>query len=162
MSKLNNIYVEYPKAYAANETVGIPNWEFPTKEKFKQEMFNETEDVFSVNSTKLEYCQNKECTKAAVASFFIGFPCFIIVSFCTITCLGFTCGGVAGGSAAAGCQSACYGGATGGCFSLCQSAGAGGFMGICFVIGLLSIIGGIFSTATWFLCLYTCEQLNGN
>lgn len=114
------------------------------------------------NTTELEYCQNKECTKATVASFFIGFPCFIIVSFCVIACLGFACSGVVVGSAAAACQSACYQGATGGCFSLFQSAGVGGCMGICFVIGILSIIGGLFSTATWFLCVFTCEKLNGN
>ena len=112
------------------------------------------------NATIGGYCENNECTKATIASFFIGFPCFAIAFFCIIFCLGFTCGGVVGGSAAASCQSACYGGATTGCFSCFQSAGAGGCMGICCVVSVLSIIGSGFATATWYLCVFTCKKLN--
>ena len=112
------------------------------------------------NETKTEYCQNNECTNATVAFAFIGLPVLIAVSFCVITCLGFTCGGVAGGSLAARCQSACYGGATSGWFSLLQSAGAGGCPGIIFGICLLGLVWTLPSIGTWYLCLYTCEKLN--
>ena len=112
------------------------------------------------NGTKAEYCQNNECTYATVAFAFIGWPVLIAVSFCVITCLGFTFGGVVGGSLAASCQSACYGGATTGCFSLLQSAGAGGLPGIIFGICVLGLFWTLPSIGTWYLCLYTCEKLN--
>ena len=112
------------------------------------------------NQTIVKYCQNDECQTAAISAFFIGWPVLIATSFCVITCLGFTCGGVAGASLAASCQSACYGPATGGCFSLLQSAGAGGCMGIIFVICIVSIFCSIPSIGTWYLCLYICESLN--
>ena len=112
------------------------------------------------NDTKAEHCQNNECTIATVAFAFIGWPVLIASSFCVITCLGFTCGGVAGGSLAASFQSAFYGGATSGCFSLLQSAGAGGWPGITFGICVLGFFWTLPSIGTWYLCLYTCEIVN--
>ena len=112
------------------------------------------------NGTKAEYCQDNECTYATVAFAFIGWPVLIASSFCVITCLGFTCGGVAGGSLAASFQSAFYGGATSGCFSLLQSAGAGGWPGITFGICVLGFFWTLPSIGTWYLCLYTCEIVN--
>ena len=120
----------------------------------------ERENSSSANQTTVKYCQNDECQTAAISAFFVGWPVLIASSFCFITCLGFTLGGVAGGSLAASCQAACYGPATGGCFSLLQSAGAGGCMGIIFVICIVSIFCSIPSIGTWYLCLYICESLN--
>ena len=111
-----------------------------------------------VNMNGTIYCQNNECKKATAAAFFIGLPCIIILSFCVLTLLGFTFGGVAKGSAAACCQAACYGGFTTGVFSLLQSAGAGGCPK-CFVI-IIAILGGIPCLATFFLCPLVCDSLN--
>jgi hypothetical protein len=123
-----------------------------------------TEIISNSTSNEMEhqYCQNKECTKATVASFFIGFPVFALAFGFLICCLGFTCGGVAGGSGAASLQSTCYGGATTGCFSIFQSAGAGGCMGLGCIVVVFSIIGSGFATAAWYACLFTCQNLNAN
>ena len=130
---------------------------FPSGENGNQTAYQGTGSN-GVNMNGTVYCQNNECKKATAAAFFIGLPCIIIVSFCVLTLLGFTCGGVAGGSAAAACQATCYGGLTSGVFSLLQSAGAGGCP-ICFVI-IIVILGGLPCLATHFLCPLVCDSLN--
>ena len=117
---------------------------------------------YTKNNILLPYCQNGECTIATVAVFFIGFPILAIVLFSVLYGLGFACGGVRGGSFPAKCQSVCYGGAASGCFSIFQSAGAGGCMGLAFMAAVLSVIGSGFATATWYLCIFTCNKLNGS
>ena len=130
---------------------------FPSEEKGNQTAYQGTGSN-GVNMNGTVYCQNNECKKATAAAFFIGLPCIVIVSFCVLTLLGFTCGGVAGGSAAAACQATCYGGLTSGVFSLLQSAGAGGCP-ICFVI-IIVILGGLPCLATNYLCPLVCDSLN--
>ena len=130
---------------------------FPSEEKGNQTAYQGTGSN-GVNMNGTVYCQNNECKKATAAAFFIGLPCIIIVSFCALALLGFTCGGVKRGSAAACCQAACYGGDTTGVFSLLQSAGAGGCP-ICFAV-VIFILGGIPCLATYFLCPLVCDSLN--
>ena len=130
---------------------------FPSEEKGNQTAYQGTGSN-GVNMNGTVYCQNNECKKATAAAFFIGLPCIIIVSFCALTLLGFTRGGVIGGSAAAEMQRKCYGGFTTGVFSLLQSAGAGGCPK-CFAV-VIFILGGIPCLATYFLCPLVCDSLN--
>ena len=130
---------------------------FPSGENGNQTAYQATGSI-GVNMNGTVYCQNNECKKATAAAFFIGLPCIIIVSFCVLTLLGFTCGGVAGGSAAASYQAKFYGGFTTGVFSLFQSAGAGGCP-ICFAV-FIFILGGIPCLVTYFLCPLVCDSLN--
>ena len=93
------------------------------------------------------------CLVATGVSWGIGFFLWPLL----LLALGFCCGGIFGGSCAAGCQSLCYGGSTGGCFSVFQSCGAGGSV-VGYVLCCL-VWASIIAVGVYFSCVSVCQWL---